>query len=360
MAEGCGTALRTLVYHELLSGYLAYAKLRGFTSMFIWACPPLQGDDYILYCHPGKQKTPRSDRLREWYLSMLRSAKAEGTVAYISNLYDTFFAGGRDHRVERPSITDLPYLEGDYWPGEAENMLADMQAGVDDSASAGGGALAKGRKGGKDGKRSRVLAGASPDEQLLARVGEAIQGMREDFIVAHLYESCSHCRAYVDNARIWVHPSPPGKVVIKSERTFDGIALDKPGGESSRTVQLNRFQLCEGCYSREAGALEGRYLPGGPAAADKVSESSSTFCGPCGLLKTALREAFTLCLGVVLRRVRGSVVCVKQLPTRPGLGWQCSLALLLHPCRPVPPPTRTLVLLNPPMCSPWACLLASL
>ena len=72
----------------------------------------MQGDDYILYCHPSRQKTPRSDRLREWYLTLLRTAKAEGTVAHLSNLFDTFFEGGRDHRVERASITHMPYFEG--------------------------------------------------------------------------------------------------------------------------------------------------------------------------------------------------------------------------------------------------------
>jgi len=45
-----GIALRTLVYHEIMTGYLKYIKLQGFTSMFIWACPPLQV--FFLSCMP--------------------------------------------------------------------------------------------------------------------------------------------------------------------------------------------------------------------------------------------------------------------------------------------------------------------
>ena len=76
-------------------------------------CDALQGDDYILYCHPSRQKTPRSDRLREWYLSLLRVAKEQGAVSHLSNLWDTFFEGGRDHR-DRASASLMPYFEGGY------------------------------------------------------------------------------------------------------------------------------------------------------------------------------------------------------------------------------------------------------
>ena len=39
-------------------------------------------------------------------------AQAEGSVTYVSNMWDTYFEGGRDHRLDRLSITQLPYYDG--------------------------------------------------------------------------------------------------------------------------------------------------------------------------------------------------------------------------------------------------------
>jgi E1A/CREB-binding protein len=188
-AAGPGNvALRTYVYHQILLGYLDFVKRLGFEHLYIWACPPLQvraarrsaarlpaasaaarpccsrlstaltlpaprtlnppphhpttathpqGDDYILYCHPSRQKTPRSDRLRAWYHDMLRTAKAEGIVCHLSTLWDTYFEGGRDHRVDKCSAVHIPYLEGARPPGWAAGAAAAGAAAAGAAAAAG-------------------------------------------------------------------------------------------------------------------------------------------------------------------------------------------------------------------------------
>jgi E1A/CREB-binding protein len=181
----------------------------------------------------------------------------------VTNLFDAYFAGGRDHRVERPSIEEVPYLEGDYWPGEAERLLGEMASAGAGGAGAGAGDLAgAGAKARKASKGARGAAGAlardaTPGEALLARLGDALHKMREDFIVAQLCETCCHCRGVIDGGVRHVHPAPPPRVTLREGgRVFEGLALDRPGGEpaATRTLQISRFQLCDACFRREAGA----------------------------------------------------------------------------------------------------------
>lgn len=233
--NGRGDSLRTLVYMEIICGYLQYLKTRGFTSMYIWACPPLPGDDYIFYVHPQRQKTPKSDRLREWYLRMLKHAKEQKIVEKTSNLWDLFFEGGKDHRVDPCRAVDLPYFEGDYIPGALEEYLDKIHAEQAEERKNGKKAKKTPKGSSSRGKGKRIANGMEDvNSQVMTKLGDQIKGMKDDFIMVHLQPICSYCRKYI------LHP----------EKRFVCETCPK-------------FELCERCYKDDCGLDERSRHPTG-------------------------------------------------------------------------------------------------
>lgn len=82
---------RTMVYHEIIVGYLKWVQMRGFTEGHIWACPPQRGDNFIFWCHPPLQKTPSRDRLNSWYRQILARSYKLGVLSEVTNLMQVYF-----------------------------------------------------------------------------------------------------------------------------------------------------------------------------------------------------------------------------------------------------------------------------
>jgi E1A/CREB-binding protein len=201
-------SMRTFIYHEILISYLDYVRRRGFSTAHIWACPPLKGDDYILYAKPEDQKTPKDDRLRQWYVDMLVECQRRGIVGKLTNMYDLYFSNKEN------DATIVPYMEGDYFPAEVENIIKDLEDGTaskkknskDGKKKKGDKSKTQKKKGGgrggtrssgidEDALKASGIEFPGMDQKsleeggrdfVMAKLGETIQPMKESFLVAFL------------------------------------------------------------------------------------------------------------------------------------------------------------------------------
>eukprot|EP00563_Minutocellus_polymorphus_P002193 CAMPEP_0181047378 /NCGR_PEP_ID=MMETSP1070-20121207/14848_1 /TAXON_ID=265543 /ORGANISM="Minutocellus polymorphus, Strain NH13" /LENGTH=1781 /DNA_ID=CAMNT_0023126047 /DNA_START=297 /DNA_END=5642 /DNA_ORIENTATION=+ len=195
--------MRTYIYHEILIAYLDYVRHKGFSTAHIWACPPLKGDDYILYAKPEDQKTPRDDRLRQWYVDMLVECQMRGICDRVTNMYDLYFADSKN------DAAIVPYMEGDYFPAEVENIIKELEEGKGVKKAKESGKKKKAKKAKKPGNRGGTrstgydeeafkASGFQPEGQnqasleeggrdfVMAKLGETIHPMKESFLVAFL------------------------------------------------------------------------------------------------------------------------------------------------------------------------------
>lgn len=198
-------ALRTLVFQQILVGYLEYLRQHGCTTVHGWASPPPSDYNYVLYGHPGKQKVPTGDILRMWYIAVLEQGRAEGVVQHTGNMWDTYFPGGADHALQA-TIASVPQLSGHFVWRNVETILGEMAeaeaAGSVDWLQQGG------------------SAAAGRDAELLKRLDPLVKPIRKDLMVNHLYEPCGRCRRHPSAEPIWV--LPPEVAAAAAAQAADG------------------------------------------------------------------------------------------------------------------------------------------
>jgi len=190
--------------------------------------------------NPKTKKTPRDDRLRQWYIDMLIECQRRGIVGKLTNMYDLYFSG------DKCDASAVPYMDGDYFPAEVENIIKNIEEGKTGKKSAATGKKkkndnkAKSKTKGRGGTRSTGL-----DEEALAASGimpvgidqKSLEEGGRDYVMVKLGETIEPMKlSFIVAFLAWEHAKPEDMEVpkeIQEYREQHGIVeLEKKSDES--------------------------------------------------------------------------------------------------------------------------------
>lgn len=170
--------LKTKIYQQILLSYMDYVRRKGMTRVFLWVCPPEIGNDFIFHRHPVDQKLPKKDRLKNWYETTFQKGMNDMVVSKYENLSDYY----GDKTIITP--TDLAYFDGDFWPGEIETLLTEVDKDVKSRLNSSGKICRKRKRKQKD--TSIIFDLENIDNEIEQRLKKLLHKWGEDFIVVTL------------------------------------------------------------------------------------------------------------------------------------------------------------------------------
>lgn len=102
---------------------------------------------------------------------MLRKATKENIVVELTNLYEHFFVSTGECKA-KVTAARLPYFDGDYWPGAAEDIIYQLQQEEDGRKQSKKGTLKKSitKRALKASGQTDLSSNASKDLMLMHRV----------------------------------------------------------------------------------------------------------------------------------------------------------------------------------------------
>ncbi|PIC49575.1 hypothetical protein B9Z55_008134 [Caenorhabditis nigoni] len=103
---------RKQINQEILLAYFDFAKSLGILRGYIWADPPLKGDDFIFNIHPENQRYLDIDGLVKWYRDIFDEGVQKNRIVKYEDL--------RESKIEK--VEDLPLFADSLWSKKMKDV----------------------------------------------------------------------------------------------------------------------------------------------------------------------------------------------------------------------------------------------